>query len=71
MVQRNAQGISPLRQYLCHHAERISSLSNLFKTTDGLLSKLINGVGNARIELFTDIRIPSNNSGKKERNVKY
>ena len=38
---------------------------NLFKTGDGLLSKLINGVGNARIEMFTDMR------GKKERNVEY
>ena len=38
---------------------------NLFKTSDGLLSKLINGVGNVGIEIFTDIRIPSNNVGKK------
>ena len=38
---------------------------NLFKTGDGLLSKLINGVGNARIEIFTDIRIPSINAGEK------
>ena len=40
---------------------------NLFKAGDGLLSKLINGVGNARIEIFTDIRIPSINAG----NVKH
>ena len=38
---------------------------NLFKTSDGLLSKLIDDVENARIEIFTDIRIPSNNAGKK------
>ena len=38
---------------------------NLFKTSDGLLSKLVNGAGNVRIEIFTDIRIPSNNAGKK------
>ena len=42
-----------------------SSLSNLFKTSDGLLSKLINGVGNALIEISTDIRIPFKNTGKK------
>ena len=38
---------------------------NLFKTCDGLLSKLINGVGNARIEIFIDIRIPSKKAGGK------
>ena len=38
---------------------------NLFKTSDGLLSKLINGVGNALIEISTDIRIPFKNTGKK------
>ena len=43
---------------------------NLFKTSDGLLSKLIDGVENARIEIFTDIRIPSNNAGKKEKKRK-
>ena len=37
---------------------------NLFKAGDGLLSKLINGVGNARIEIFTDMR---GKKGKKRR----
>ena len=30
VVQRNAQGISPLRQYLCHHAARISEATSVF-----------------------------------------
>ena len=34
------------------------------------LVQLINGVGNPRIEIFTDIRIPSNNARNKERSVK-
>ena len=38
---------------------------NVFKTSDGLLSKLINGVGNAWIEVFTYIINLSNNAGKK------
>ena len=37
----------------------------MFKTSDGLLSKLINGVENALIEIFTDIRIPFKNADKK------
>ena len=57
-----------------HQSTQTVSLSSFskdivsFKTylkRDVLLSKLINGVGNARIDLFTDIRIPSNNAGKK------
>ena len=43
---------------------------NLFKTSDGLLSKLINGVGNALIEIFTDIRILSKNADKKGKECK-
>ena len=30
MVQRNTQGISALRQYLCHHAARISEATSVF-----------------------------------------
>ena len=30
VVQRNAQGISPLRRYLCHHAARISEAASVF-----------------------------------------
>ena len=30
VVQRNAQGISPLRRYLCHHTARISEATSVF-----------------------------------------
>ena len=30
LVQRNAQGISPLRRYLCHHTARISEATSVF-----------------------------------------
>ena len=37
------------------------NIFTFFKT----YSQLINGVGNTQIEIFTDIRIPSNNAWRK------
>ena len=54
-----------LRRKTLTFTQNFHLFQNLFKTSDGLLSKLINGVGNVGIEIFTDIRIPSNNVGKK------
>ena len=54
-----------LRRKTLAFTQHFHRFQNLFKTSDGLLSKLINGVGNVGIEIFTDIRIPSNNVGKK------
>ena len=54
-----------LRRKTLAFTQHFHLFQNLFKTSDGLLSKLINGVGNVGIEIFTDIRIPSNNVGKK------
>ena len=54
-----------LRRKTLAFTQHFRLFQNLFETSDGLLSKLLNGVGNARIEIFTDIRIPSNNPEKK------
>ena len=40
MVQRNAQGISPLRQYLCHHAARISEATSVFLQFSGVETEI-------------------------------
>ena len=40
VVQRNAQGISPLRRYLCHHAARISEATSVFYNFQVLRQRL-------------------------------
>ena len=43
MVQRNAQGISPLRQYLCHHAAGIEQTEiELILVRSGIFVKPVN-----------------------------
>ena len=54
-----------LRRKTLAFTQHFRFFQNLFKTSDGFLSKLINGVGNSRIKIFTDIRILSNNLGKQ------
>ena len=39
-MQRNAQGISPLRQYLCHHAARISEATSVFLQFSGVETEI-------------------------------
>ena len=59
-----------LRRKTLAFTQHFRLFQNLFKASDGLLSKLINGVGNALIEIFTDIRIPFKNADKKGKECK-